>query len=190
MSGSAIARITLVASLAALGGTAGCGSDGGAAPTPPTMTVTVTTTATAGTPSVPGATGTAAAHSETDLSDGRHAVRITAVDTAHGRITVDVVQFFTGTAASSAAKADSAPEVPPPNDYWIRNTNPRLRTLPVAAGAPITVNALAALESGSAVKDVPKTLAQLAGFGHPEWALFWVTLTGGQVTKISEQFLP
>jgi len=188
MSGIAIARLVLVA--ATLGVTAGCGSGSAPSTTPPTVTVTVTPTPTASASSTPGGTGTAGAPAETDLSDGRHPVRITKVDAAHRQITVDVVQFFTGTAASSAAKADRAPEVPPPNDYWIRNTNPRLRTLPVAPGAPITVNVLAALESGSAGKDVPKTLTQLAGYHQPLAALFWVTVTDGKVTKISEQFLP
>ena len=188
MSGIAIVRTLLVA--ATLGVSAGCGSSSAPSTMPSTVTVTVTATPTASASSTPG--GTAGAPAETDLSDGRHPVRITSVDAPHGRITVDVIQFFMGAAASSAAKADGSPEVPPPNDYWIRNTNPRLRTLPVAPGAPITVNDLAALESGSATKNVPKTLAQLAGYPRPALAdsVFWVTLNGGQVTKISEQYLP
>jgi hypothetical protein len=75
---------------------------------------------------------------------------------AAGSATVDVVQFLTGAAAARAAGEDNA-EVPPPNDYYIRNTNPQLRTLPVASDAPITINVHAAQESGSSTKDIPKT---------------------------------
>jgi hypothetical protein len=34
-------------------------------------------------------------------------------------VTIDVVQFFFGDAATEAARADHATDVPPPNDYWI-----------------------------------------------------------------------
>ena len=62
------------------------------------------------------------------------------VDPAVGAVTVDVIQFLTdGDAAARAAGEDGA-EVPPPNDYYIRNTSSRLRILRVASGAPITVN--------------------------------------------------
>ena len=55
------------------------------------------------------------------------------VDPAVGAVTVDVIQFLTGDAAARAAGEDV--EVPPPNDYYIRNTSSRLRILRVASGA-------------------------------------------------------
>jgi hypothetical protein len=61
------------------------------------------------------------------------------VDPAARAVTVDVIQFLTGDAAARAAAEDGA-EVPPPNDYYIRDASSRLRTLPTAPGAPITVN--------------------------------------------------
>ena len=51
-------------------------------------------------------------------------------------ITFDLIQFFTGEAATKAAAEDGQGS-PAPNDYYIRNVNPRLRTLPVRADAPI-----------------------------------------------------
>jgi hypothetical protein len=95
-----------------------------------------------------------------------------------------------GTDAARAAEEDHAAEVPPPNDVWIRNSNSRLRSLFVAPGAPITVNTLAALESGGAIKNTDKTLAQLAAIEHLDYAVFWLTLSEGSVTRIAEQFLP
>ena len=124
------------------------------------------------------------------LADGRYAVRITGVDPAARRITVDVIQIFFGADAARAAREDGAAEVPPPNDVWIRNTNPQLRTLPVAKGAPITVNVHGAVESGSATRDIPWTLAQLDAASHPAYGVFWVTVRNGQVVRIAEQYLP
>jgi hypothetical protein len=125
-----------------------------------------------------------------DLADGKHAVRITRVDPATRQITVDVVQFFTGDDAVKAAEEDNAEEIPPPNDYWIRNASPRLRTFAVAADASITVSALGVAESGSATESIAKTSPELAGFDHLERGLFWVTVSGDRVLKIAEQFLP
>ena len=59
------------------------------------------------------------------------------VDPGQQTITFDLIQFFTGEAATKAA-AEDGQESPPPNDYYIRNVNSRLRTLPVRSGAPIT----------------------------------------------------
>jgi hypothetical protein len=124
------------------------------------------------------------------LTDGRHPVYLKTVDPDRRTITFDLIQFFTGEAATKAAAEDDK-ESPPANDYYIRNVNPRLRTLPVAADAPITVNVLAAQTTGSATKDVPVTLEKLAGYfpnsGTPP---FWVTVAQGQVTRIAQQYLP
>ena len=117
-------------------------------------------------------------------------MRITRVDPAAGRITVDVVEIFFGEDATRAAKEDKAEEIPPPNDVWIRNVNPRLRTLSVAPDAPITVNVHGAAESGSATKNVPKTLPELARLDRLDDGVFWLTVTGGRVTRIAEQYLP
>jgi type V secretory pathway adhesin AidA len=67
------------------------------------------------------------------LEDGDHDAYITKVDGANDRIVVDVVQVFHDDAAVRAAIADgkSASDA----RYlttWVRNENPRLRTLPLA----------------------------------------------------------
>ena len=124
------------------------------------------------------------------LADGRHPVYIKTVDPDQQTITFDLIQFFTGDAATKAA-AEDGEESPPPNDYYIRNVNSRLRTLPVRSDAPITVNVLAAGSTGSATKDVALTLAELATyFPNSGTAPFWLTVDQGQVTKAAQQFLP
>lgn len=176
--GPSIAALLILLMTAALSGCGGDEQPGGAAGTPAT-TVAATTTA-AG----PATTEPAV------LADGRHPVYIKTVDANGQTITFDLIQFFTGDAANKAA-AEDGEESPPPNDYYIRNVNSRLRTLPVRAGAPITVNVLAAQSTGSSTKDVSVTLEKLASYfpnsGTPP---FWITVGQGQVTEMAQQYLP
>jgi hypothetical protein len=90
------------------------------------------------------------------LADGRHPVYLKTVEPDQPdqpAIKFDLIQFFTGEAATKAA-AEDGKESPPPNDYYIRNVNSRLRTLPVRSDAPITVNVLAAQSTDSSTKDL------------------------------------
>jgi hypothetical protein len=67
------------------------------------------------------------------LEDGDHDAYITKVDGANDRIVVDVVQVFHDGAAVRAAIADG--KLASDARYlttWVRNENPRLRTLPLA----------------------------------------------------------
>ena len=121
------------------------------------------------------------------LADGRHAARITTVDTEGRTVTVDVIQFLTGKAAIKAASA-AGEESPPPNDYFIVNDNPKLRTLPVRADF-VTVNTLMAQETGSSTKSTVITFEDFAQL-DTRYAVFWVTVRDGWVTTISEQFIP
>ena len=132
----------------------------------------------------------AAVTPEGALADGRHPARITAVHPEAERVTIDVVQFFFGDAATAAARADGSTDLPPPNDHWIRNLNPRLRTLPVAADAPVTVNGLSWLETGDSQTNSTISLSKLAAYGDVRGALFWITTRDGAVTGIAQQFLP
>ena len=173
------AMLTLLAAFA-LGGCGGsdepAGSAGGGGGVATTAAAGPTTTAPAGNePAV--------------LEDGRHPVYLKTVDPGRRTVTFDLVQFFTGDAATRAA-AEDGKESPPDNDYYIRNVNPRLRTLPVAADAPITANTLTAQSSGSATKNVPLTLDQLAGYFPADADPFWITVEGGQVTRMAQQYLP
>jgi hypothetical protein len=112
------------------------------------------------------------------------------VDPAGRTVRIDVVQFFTGAAAAQAAREDGAAEVPPPNDVWIRNENPLLRTLPVLPRAPVVTNTLTAAQTGSSTRDVRVTLRRLARLPQMARALFWVSVREGTVTALREQYLP
>jgi hypothetical protein len=124
------------------------------------------------------------------LVDGRHPVIIKTVDPDRRRITFDLIQFYQGEDATLEAAKDHQ-ESPPPNDYYIRNANPKLRTLPVRSDATITTNTLTAGYTGSATKNVRVPLDRLAIVLPPSGAgPFWITVRHDQVVKIAEQYVP
>jgi len=104
-------------------------------------------------------------------------------------VTFDVVQLFLGKAAATAAAEDHAPEVPPPNDVWIRNKSHVLSTLTVTSTAPITVNNLGAATSNT-VQNRTVTLTGLQGYPYLKSGVFWLTVRHGVVTRIDQQYLP
>jgi hypothetical protein len=181
---------------------AGCGSGHRtAAATPPTGPASAPTAPTATPPAAEpvgdsrstattARAGGGTASDGTDLTDGRHPALLRRVDASGRRITVDVVQLYFGAAADHAAREDGSRDIPPPNGYWIRNVSSRLRTLPVAAGADITVNVHGFDVTGSSTTNLSRSLAQLAAIRHLDTGVFWLTLAHGQVTGIAEQYLP
>ena len=131
-----------------------------------------------------------------DLADGRHPVLLHAADLPGRTLTVDVIQFLTGQEAVDAYQADH-PDDPdgPPNDYYLLNVNPRLRTLPVAADVEV---ALVMLHLGEGAELKPSSWEHLLDdlAGEPadhdliSYNPFWLTLDSGVVTRIEEQYLP
>ena len=116
-----------------------------------------------------------------------HSVYLRMVDPDRRMITFDLISLLGEDAAREAAK-DHKEFL---NDHYIRNVNPRLRMLPVRANATVIVNALAADLTGSAIKNVPVTLAKFATwFPRTGGPPFWLTVEHGQVVRIAEQFLP
>jgi Flp pilus assembly protein CpaB len=134
----------------------------------------------------PATQGDATASQPVVLADGRHPVYLKTIEPYRRTITFDLVQWYQGDDAAREAAKDHQ-ESPPPNDYYIRNSNPRLRTLPVLADATIIVNQLTGSNQG-----VPVTLAKLSTW-FPRTGpgpMFWITVRHGQVSAISEQWVP
>jgi len=130
------------------------------------------------------ATGVDADRRPVVLADGRHPVLLKGIDPAQGTVTFDVVQFFRDEEATREAAKDHQ-ESPPPNDSYMRNVNPRLRTLPVGAGADITANQLAGSN-----QDIPVSLARLANLTRHGSGVFWITVRSGQIVQVAEQWSP
>jgi hypothetical protein len=151
---------------------------------PPASTTGPAATATTG-PAATATTGAAPTSREPAvLADGRHPVLLKRVDSGGRTVTFDLIQFYQGEQAAIEAAKDRQ-ESPPPNDVYIRNVNSRLRTLPVAADATITVNGLLATQT-----DTPVTLAKLASLTRSYSPVFRITVRNGQVVKIAEVWLP
>lgn len=129
------------------------------------------------------------------LADGRHAAFLTAIDVSAGTITFDVIQYLTGEAAEHAFHQDH-PEIAegPPNGFYIRNENPRLRTLPVHHDVPVQVTWLGDGNQPEWIsfEDLP---AYFTGDAVPDdpyvwYDPFWLTVHNDRVESIVEQYLP
>jgi hypothetical protein len=137
--------------------------------------------------------------SDVELQDGRHPAFLVQFDVPGRRVTFDLIQFLVGEEAIAAYREDGRanPEDPdPPNDYYIRNVNPRLRTLPISGEAAVTVVRLGE-PSGSG--SVPWTLAELPRHlsergtgpeGQLSWSPYWLTVQDGVIVALDEQYLP
>ena len=134
----------------------------------------------------PGAEGGAA------VEDGRHAVRITNVDVSGRTVEFDVIRFLTGDEATAAYREDhpADPNGFPENDYYIVNDNPRLRTLPVADDVTVTVLATGEPEP-TANSPHPIAFAELPGYIAQFGAgPFWLTVNGGNLVAVEQQYVP
>jgi hypothetical protein len=131
-----------------------------------------------------------------DLEDGRHPAYLTSLDVGGHTIEFDLIQFLTGDQANAAYHEDH-PDDPGgvPNDYYIVNDNPRLRTLPVAAGVAVSV--VSTSESANDPHSI--TFEDLPGYlsGNPipeEGRLwynpFWLVVEDHTIVAIEEQYTP
>jgi hypothetical protein len=140
----------------------------------------------AGTPtkaSNPGSTG--GDGSGLALPDGDHDAYITRIDRANNRIVVDVVQVFHDDQAVKEAIADGRSRADAQYlTTWVRNQNPRLRTLPLASG--LVVKLWGSCEDGSHDRD--QLLTQLAANASQKGTYYYtLTLAGGKVQRIQER---
>jgi hypothetical protein len=133
---------------------------------------------------------------------GQYAASITAIDPKNATVTFDVVEWFTGAAAQQACTQDGVPgpwQAEQCNDYYVRNKNVVLRTLPVAPTAKL----LYVGENGPTAEvsldnptggDVPTTLSALAAkmteYGPSIPLKCFLGVQAGTVTEIDEIFTP
>jgi hypothetical protein len=187
---------------------AACGGDANdAQATGPTAATAGPTAATASGPtavSAPsGATGrtadaTGPTGSAAELEDGRHFGWIKAIDPS-GSMTFDLAYFYTGDEANQVA-ADRADETPVPNDYYIVNDNPKVRTLAIAPAAEIRVfdwnrccdrHLTVDLATFADVISNPDGNVEVDGHVYNgQTSPYWITVDHGAVTEIEEQYLP
>jgi hypothetical protein len=120
----------------------------------------------------------------TTLADGRYDAYVRKVDPDRDLIVVDLVQVFTGDAAVRAAIEDgmdrSAAEV---RDTYVRNQNPRLRTLEMAAG--VRLNLIGSCESTGQEALFTKLIKD-ATYGQGQLFYYTLHVRGGVVQRIDE----
>jgi hypothetical protein len=120
------------------------------------------------------------------LADGRYDAYITRVDAAHRRLVVDLVQAFHDQAAVEAAVADGQPrDRAQVLSTYVRNHNPRLRTLPLANDAHLQLR-------GGCESPTSHELALLAAdaramSGPVHTFYFTLTVAGGAVQRVQEK---
>jgi len=146
-------------------------------------------------PTAPATTGDTPS-TDTGIEDGRFFTFIEEATLKSGTyyLTADYAQLLTGDEAAAAATA-AGDESPPPNDYYIVNENEKLRSLPVATGVDVL---LATLEGHVGVDGYPVEFSEWRDmvnglsddFPRATMVPYWVTIKGGKVTKIAEQYLP
>ena len=131
------------------------------------------------TTSAPAATGALA------LEDGDHDAYITGVDAANHRVVVDVVQVFHDAKAVKEAVADG--KSPAEAKYlttWVRNENPRLRTLPLAGDVQVKLRDTCG--EGGDDQDAP--LTRLAANARLNGTYYYtLTVDDGSVERIQER---
>ena len=118
------------------------------------------------------------------LADGRYDAFIRQVNTRGDYLVVDLVQVFEGQAAVDAAVADGQSRETAQVLYtYIRNQNPRLRTLPLASN--LRVDLLGGCEdstlSKQALLDKLASNAKIAGVYY-----YTLTVKDGAVQRIDE----
>ncbi len=173
--------------------------------TPPTTNPTVTTTTTPVTTTTAPVTTSTTAPTTTapvdtnSLAEGSGCTPGTAdslpdgewfglVDEAAAEeIDFDLACWFSGDAAARAA-AEDGQESPPPNDYYVRNVNPTLRTLSVADDASVT---WLPSPGDPATEETVSYSDWLDGRQARDFQPgVWLTIEDGAIVDIREQYVP
>jgi hypothetical protein len=167
---------------------------------PTTTTTQPTTTTTSGGPYVvgtpelypltplpesDGAGGSGCAPGSGPLPDGVWFGNVGGIGAAS--VDFDLACFYFGDIAYAEGAKDGE-EVN--NDYYIRNVNPALRTVPIATGAMVfEIDAASIGYLSIPFADWPVDPAGYIACPS-NWCGVWLFVNGGQVTEILEQYLP
>ncbi|MGA8040719.1 MAG: hypothetical protein WCA93_11485 [Acidimicrobiia bacterium] len=154
-----------------------------------TTTQPATTTSTAATttltkPPSDGASGSGCTPGPGNLPDGEWYGFAEEADDAS--IVFDLACWFSGDAAVAAA-AEDGEESPPPNDYYVRNQNPQTRVIAVDPGATVVW-----YSTGDPASETEGSYSSWLGIRQERpWDLgVWITVDGGAVISIQEQWVP
>jgi hypothetical protein len=107
------------------------------------------------------------------------------VSTSPSGIEFDLACWFTGEAAVVAAAEDGAE--PPPNDYYVRNENPQVRSLSVSGETEVIW-----YPTGDPSSEIMVTFADWVEGANARGLFFdvWLEIIDGEVFRIREQWVP
>ena len=132
------------------------------------------------------------------LEDGRHFGYVRSVDVDGGAIEFDLAYFLSGEEANQAYQEATGDSGPVPNDHFVVNDNPMLRTLTLAPDARLRLldwnnccdtffDGELALFAEAIGEQADVTDGDLIYRGQSQW---WITVENGVVTEIEEQYSP
>jgi hypothetical protein len=114
------------------------------------------------------------------LADGRYDAYVRQVNTRGDYLVVDLVQVFHDQAAVEAAVADGKPRAAAQYvSTYVRNQNPRLRTLPLAGDLRVDL-------LGGCEEPVSHQLSKLAADARSGGYYFTLSVSGGAVHQVQE----
>jgi hypothetical protein len=127
------------------------------------------------------------------LEDGRHFVYVTSgsrLEDGSSEVEFNLAYFYTGDEAAQKAAEDGNDSA---NGYYIVNDNDLLRTLPLADDVEvryIPVDACCELQPGNVDAWLEAVLAtNPTDYGGTD-VPWWLTVDGGEITRIEQQYLP
>jgi hypothetical protein len=120
------------------------------------------------------------------LADGQYDAYITRVDSRQRRLVVDLVQVFHDQAAIDAAVADGqSRDTAQVLSTYVRNQNPRLRTLPLAGDAHLNLRGGCASPASSELTLLAADARAMSGSVRTFY--FTLTVAGGAVQRVQEK---
>ncbi|WP_167577933.1 hypothetical protein [Ammoniphilus sp. YIM 78166] len=115
------------------------------------------------------------------------------------KVTIDYIQWFSGEAANRAMREDGKckgfeSECFAPNDFYIRNVNPKLRTFELSKKAVIRLQTFGR-KDGNFYFDQKVSLDNFANHfnknkQHQAHIPYWIELQSGVIVKVTEQYVP
>jgi hypothetical protein len=132
------------------------------------------------------------------LEDGRHFGYVRSVDPSAGTIEFDLAYFLSGKEADQAYQEATGDTGHVPNDHFVVNDNPMLRTLTLAPDVRLRLldwnhccetffDGDPALFAQAIEQQADVTDGDLIYRGQSSW---WITIENGVVTEIEEQYAP
>jgi hypothetical protein len=132
------------------------------------------------------------------LEDGRHFGFVRSVDPAAGTMEFDLAYFLSGKEADQAYQEATGDTGHVPNDHFVVNDNPTLRTLTLAPDMHLRLldwnhccetffEGDVPLFAQAIEQQTDVTDGDLIYRGQSQW---WITVQNGEVTEIEEQYSP